>query len=147
MLNPKTYNNSGFERLNVAAVIIQQNKVLLCQRSMTKSHKPGLWHLPGGKIEDGEDIFEALSREISEELDLEVTKITFVSKYYFDYKHGDQNARTIFCFCQVFGQITLNHENQNHQYVAFDQLDQYLEPQVLQINLNVINDCLASQIL
>ena len=53
----------------VAAIIVQDNKVLACRRAPHKS-SPGLWEFPGGKVDFGEDPFTALEREIREELNL-----------------------------------------------------------------------------
>ncbi len=52
----------------VAALIAHQNKVLI-----VKTHKwSGLWGVPGGKIDYGEDTLTALSREMQEEVGLEI---------------------------------------------------------------------------
>ena len=51
----------------VAAFIIQNGKVLICQRT---AHQPMAlkWEFPGGKIEEGEQPRDALRRELEEEL-------------------------------------------------------------------------------
>ena len=45
---------------------------LIAQRSMTMS-SPGLWEIPGGKVEKGESNRVALVRELQEELSVVVT--------------------------------------------------------------------------
>lgn len=50
-----------------AGIFIKDDKVLACRRAPHKS-SPGLWEFPGGKVEKGESVFDALQREISEEL-------------------------------------------------------------------------------
>ncbi|MFN3265415.1 MAG: NUDIX domain-containing protein [Deinococcales bacterium] len=52
----------------VAALIAHQQKVLL-----VRTHKwSGLWGVPGGKIDYGEDALTALKREMREEVGLEI---------------------------------------------------------------------------
>ncbi len=56
----------------VAALIVRNSKLLVCQRHRDDSH--GLeWEFPGGKVEPGESPAEALVREIREELGVEAT--------------------------------------------------------------------------
>lgn len=55
----------------VAAVIEKDGKILVAQRN--KGEFEGLWEFPGGKIENGETEQEALSREIKEEFEINIT--------------------------------------------------------------------------
>ncbi len=55
----------------VAALIIEQGKILVTQRKKDASHGL-LWEFPGGKVKEGEEPREALRRELREELDVEV---------------------------------------------------------------------------
>ena len=56
----------------VAAIIKDPERgLLLCRRPSGKI-RGGLWEFPGGKVESGEDLKEALSREIREELGVEI---------------------------------------------------------------------------
>ena len=60
-------------RLHVAvAVIINTEQEVLIALRQTHQHQGGLWEFPGGKVEAGEAIFDALKREIKEETDLVV---------------------------------------------------------------------------
>ena len=56
----------------VAAVVVRDGRVLLCQRH-DGEHLPLKWEFPGGKIDPGERPEEALRRELLEELDVEAT--------------------------------------------------------------------------
>ena len=55
----------------VAALIFQDGRVLVCQRHET-SEFPLKWEFPGGKLEPGERCEDALTREIKEELAIEI---------------------------------------------------------------------------
>jgi len=68
----------------VAAIIINSDKILCVQRNTSKynyiSHK---FEFPGGKVEQGETKTQALSREIAEELNLEIEiKREFLSVFH-----------------------------------------------------------------
>jgi len=54
----------------VAAVIIQDGKILLVRRGVEPSRDK--WSIPGGSIEWGEPMMEAVKREVREETGLEV---------------------------------------------------------------------------
>lgn len=51
----------------VAGIIARKEKILLAQRGLG-GDQPGLWELPGGKVETGETQPDALRRELVEEL-------------------------------------------------------------------------------
>ena len=51
----------------VAALIRKRDQVLICQRPPQKA-RAGCWEFPGGKVEAGETLGEALTRECREEL-------------------------------------------------------------------------------
>ena len=54
----------------VAAVIERNGCVLVCQRKRGQRHALK-WEFPGGKVEPGETLPEALARELREELSLD----------------------------------------------------------------------------
>lgn len=49
-----------------------EEKVFLAKRADTKKFRPGVYELPGGHIDFGEDIVEGLKREIHEEFGMEI---------------------------------------------------------------------------
>lgn len=51
----------------VAAVMVQDNRVLICQRTEKQAFALQ-WEFPGGKVEAGEELPSALARELHEEL-------------------------------------------------------------------------------
>lgn len=59
--------------VNVVAAIIENEKhEILCALRSKDMTLANLWEFPGGKIEEGETISEAIVREIKEELDCHI---------------------------------------------------------------------------
>lgn len=52
----------------VAAIIENENNEILCALRSPHMTLPNLWEFPGGKVEKGESLKEAIEREIREEL-------------------------------------------------------------------------------
>lgn len=56
----------------VAALIVQDGRILACQRTRHQT-MPMKWEFPGGKIEEGEQPRDAMRRELEEELGIQAT--------------------------------------------------------------------------
>lgn len=63
--------NSGI--IEVAAGLVFREGQLLITRRHAQAHLGGLWEFPGGKRESGETFELCLSRELREELGIEIT--------------------------------------------------------------------------
>lgn len=69
----------------MGGIIVDENKILIAQRSNQKDH-PLKWEFPGGKIQENENPIEALKREIKEELSIDIKKSKFLLDYQYDYQ-------------------------------------------------------------
>ncbi|MEU2238599.1 NUDIX domain-containing protein [Streptomyces sp. NPDC018338] len=60
-------------RVSAYAIAVEDDRLLLIRLSdASPVFMPGLWHMPGGGIDPGEQPVEALSRELREETGLEL---------------------------------------------------------------------------
>jgi 8-oxo-dGTP diphosphatase len=75
--------------VEVAAGILLdgQGRYLLGQRPAGKPYA-GYWEVPGGKIEAGESVFDALKRELQEELGIHIQSSEALTILEHDYPHA-----------------------------------------------------------
>jgi mutator protein MutT len=80
-------------------VINGKNELLLCRRA----HEPqkGFWDLPGGFVDIGETAEEAVEREIMEELNLKINKMSYLFSVPNQYLYSDFTVRTLDMFFRV----------------------------------------------
>jgi mutator protein MutT len=76
-----------------AALIFHDGKLLITQRR-PDDHLPNLWEFPGGKVEPGETFEGCLTREIREELGIEIS----VGKLVEDLTHTYPEKTVHLCF-------------------------------------------------
>jgi mutator protein MutT len=84
----------------VAAIIVNDGKVLICQRSRTDSF-PLKWEFPGGKVEAGETPAQALAREVLEELGAHAIIGTEFLRVRHKYPEKKEPIQLIFLWAQL----------------------------------------------
>jgi len=107
--------------LAVDGIIIEKGKVLM----LKQAHPPfvGYWVLPGGHVEYGEKIEEAIKREIKEELGIKVG-IKKLFGVYSDPKRDPRyhTASVVFLLKKGRGAIHLNYESREFRYFSLNKL-------------------------
>ena len=106
----------------VAAIIKKNNQYLIVQRNKNK-HLGLKWEFPGGKVNDNESFEEALSREIKEELNVEIN----IQRKFAEEKYKDEKIDIVlhYYLCSLkSGTIKLN-EHENLAWVEKKDFDQY----------------------
>lgn len=117
----------------VKAVILYEGKILIIKRAENAHINEGTWEPVGGKLEFGEDIESALSREIKEEvgLDVSIEKILYATTFKTD-PTRQIVILTYLCRSEK-NDVVLSEEHEDYQWSTKDQLKQLLPP-------NIIND-------
>lgn len=81
----------------VGAIIENAQGEVLCGLRSTKMTLPNLWEFPGGKIEKGESIADAIVREIKEELNCAIEFINIFNDNTHEYDNSIVNLITVKC--------------------------------------------------
>ena len=82
----KVVHRKGYYHREVGAWIVNKNNEILIQkRSANKEGNPNKWSLTAGHVDSGEDVKEAMIREIKEEVGIDVKledlELLFISKH------------------------------------------------------------------
>ena len=86
----------------VAGVIVDEQKRVLFLRRQ-RDPKKGMLGLPGGFVDAGESVEDALRREVLEEMNLQVRSIAFLASYpnQYEYKGVILPVTDVFFTCEV----------------------------------------------
>jgi 8-oxo-dGTP diphosphatase len=87
----------------VAAIIVRNSRLLICQRRRDKAF-PLKWEFPGGKVEPGESLTDALTREILEELDVAIEIGREVERVQHRYAELSAPIALVFYFARIAGE-------------------------------------------
>ena len=108
----------------VAGLILQNNKLLICQRPNFKDH-PLKWEFPGGKIKNDETNEEALIREINEELSINIINYEELISYYFNYKDLNKKVFIYFYLVNNFSGKVLNNFHKELKWIEIKDIREY----------------------
>ncbi|RLD04139.1 MAG: ADP-ribose pyrophosphatase [Chloroflexota bacterium] len=123
----------------VGALIFNDKNQLL----IVKTHKwKGKYTIPGGHVEMGEYLEDALKREIQEETGLNLIKAKYLcyQEFVFDDSFWEKRHFIFFDFvCRVEdGVVKLNEEAQDYAWVDIDKIDDYPVDVYLKHSLDLI---------
>lgn len=104
----------------VAGFIEREDKVLLVKRPKNKK-RGGLWEFPGGKVENGETLEQALERELKEELGLEANPVEILEKIVYSYP--EEEIELILIKTYIQGEPHLS-EAQELIWIPLDRIDE-----------------------
>jgi ADP-ribose pyrophosphatase YjhB (NUDIX family) len=126
MIDPRSYPDRPF--LAVSAAILHAEKVLLVRRARPPAR--GLYSLPGGVVEIGETLDEAVCREVHEETGLTVMPLALAGHREVVVRDADGRVARHFVILAfaarwIAGEPVANDEIDEVRWVAPDELGTY----------------------
>ncbi|EKO3799201.1 8-oxo-dGTP diphosphatase MutT [Vibrio harveyi] len=112
----------------VAAIIFNQDKsqIFITKRPDDK-HKGGFWEFPGGKVEQGESVEQAMIRELEEEIGITVTEQSLFEHLEYDYP--EKSLKFDFMTVSQFDNQPYGREGQEGRWVDVAALLDYPFPE------------------
>ena len=133
----------GTEKMKqvVAALIVRENKILICQRTRHQT-MPLKWEFPGGKIEPGEKPEAALGRELDEELGIQAAIGRKVAEVRHNYDNGSTVELHFFLVEDFSGEIQ-NRIFKEVRWVAREEMPRY---DFLEADVALVKDIAAGKV-
>jgi len=116
----------------VAGIVWKKGLFLSAERPKGKDYE-SFWEFPGGKVENGESLSEALVRELQEELGITPLKFDFWMEKTVDYPEYTVKL-SFFDIWEFSGEVT-SMENQSFDW--FD-LDNVVDVKFLPVNYEIL---------
>jgi 8-oxo-dGTP diphosphatase len=114
--------------VGIGAVIVKEDKILLEKRRNTPGR--GKWSIPGGLVELGESLEQAVIREVKEETDLDVTELSLIDVV--DDVELDDDGKVKYHFVIVDYEVRVNRGEPKAasdagelKWVIFDEVENY----------------------
>lgn len=102
------------QKFSVSGAIIYDGALLIVRRAEHDEHYAGYWELPGGGVDEGETLEQALVREVFEETGLTVTG---VQPFYYSFTYGNTLERHYKCEVTSSDVKISPEEHQDYKWV------------------------------
>jgi len=107
------------------ALIRKGEKYLVLKRSEKNDYMPLKWDIPGGIVEMGETVEQAVIREVKEETGLEIV----VNKVIYIYSNINQvpqrqDFQVVYDCLYIDGEVSINHrEHETHRWTKYSEIE------------------------
>ena len=126
----------------VTGILKCDDLFLIIKRSINDDFYPGFWEFPGGHLEDGETLNEALKRELEEEIGYTLDSIPIITNYFDEVKTFENklvhNLEIDFIITvdKTKLNIKLSNEHSEYKWVKKDSkyLDKFIKNKLKNIN-------------
>lgn len=132
--------NKFLHEVVITAIVVKDGKYLITRRSENKSRFPGMWTVPGGKLETDDytslpkdtehhwyNVLEqVLRREVREEVRLEIANINYVTSLAMVHDDGAPSLIISAMADRKSGEVTLQEEEADeYEWVSAEEAKEY----------------------
>lgn len=125
------------------------NEIILVKRGVNEEYNPGVWGLPAGSVDEGEDSVSAVIRETKEEVGISFSSnnIEFVTNCYVQFE--STGTKLEFCLYKVISDskpevILDENEFDDFAWVSLENLDSFDH---IEGNKEIFAYCLENRLL
>lgn len=104
-------------RIAAKGFVINKDQLLVLKRSDDDYFMPGIWELPGGRLQYDEDPKQGLVREIQEETGIEVEVVHALNTHHFTHKDGKPLTMIIFVCTAGTTHVQLSDEHTHAAWI------------------------------
>ncbi len=106
-----------------ALIINDKNETLLLKRGAKSRNQAGFWSKPGGTVEFGEKIEDAIKREIKEEFGVDIELIKFLGFTNHIIKEENQHWLSVSYLARIIKGEPKNMEPEKHDEIGWFSFD------------------------
>lgn len=113
--------------VSLIALVNEQNEVLISQRNYSREYK-GFWEFPGGKVEKNESTYEALNREVKEELGIVLQENCSAPLAFSTEKTSEKESILLLFTARKWHGYPKEKEKQSLKWIKSNQLNSFKMP-------------------
>ena len=129
-----------------AIVRKEDGKVLILRRSNTDTRRPLQWDLPGGFLDDNEELIEGIEREVKEEAGIQVKQTHLIYSQTEHRKWDGGEANAVFLIYSTIAnkeEVKLSFEHNDYKWVDLSEILNIFE---YKTHLDIINYIIDNQL-
>jgi len=107
-------------------IVNDKNELLLIKRPEDVPHCPGVWEVPGGRLNKEEDPFEGLKREVKEETGIEIDIKNPLKVHHFTRQDSQKITMITFLCKPITTNIVLSKEHVDYEWISADKANSKL---------------------
>jgi 8-oxo-dGTP diphosphatase len=115
------------QKIGVSAFILRNGRVLIVRRSKKEKFMSGYFDLPGGKVDFGETLKQAVIREIKEETNLKVKEMHPYSSFSYLSSNGTRHNVDVQFLVSVedLKKLKLSDAHDDFKWIKLSEINKY----------------------